>query len=252
MLCQYCSVNEVESPWTLCPACRREYAGLLHRLRAHMMLLQGISRREYRLTDPSNGGHAKSGVAPAPVDLHAVDLLDEVEGLLQDAWYDAGFVWTDRWQRLVRRMQSRLPALCRAPHAGRSLRHLMMADRRIMPLVDRMPRTRRIVGVCPDCGREVLAAGSESLRRCECGGLVDVDALRAESARKADSYHLTRTPAGLAEWLRSEYGYRVGRKTVTDWLRRGKLPSSRRVEGSDGYWEFNVREVLAMAMGAGH
>ena len=37
---------------------------------------------------------------------------------------------------------------------------------------------------------------------------------------------------------------------VSDWLRRGKPPSSKRAKGSDGYCEFNVGEVLAMAMGA--
>lgn len=39
---------------------------------------------------------------------------------------------------------------------------------------------------------------------------------------------------------------------VSDWLRRGKPPSSESIPNSDGYWEFNVRKVLAMAMGAAH
>ena len=57
----------------------------------------------------------------------------------------------------------------------------------------------------------------------------------------------------MLHWLRSEYGYRVScNKIVTDWPHRGKLPSSKRMDGSDRYWEFNVRKVLAMAMGADH
>ena len=32
------------------------------------------------------------------------------------------------------------------------------------------------------------------------------------------------------------------------WLNRGKPPSSKPVD--DGYWEFNIREILAMAMGS--
>ena len=39
---------------------------------------------------------------------------------------------------------------------------------------------------------------------------------------------------------------------VSDWLRRGKPPSSKRAKGSDVYCEFNVGEVLAMSMGAAH
>ena len=42
------------------------------------------------------------------------------------------------------------------------------------------------------------------------------------------------------------YGYEVSRKTITDALRRGKLPGSKPVEG--GYWEFSIREIVAFAM----
>ena len=58
--------------------------------------------------------------------------------------------------------------------------------------------------------------------------------------------------AGLLHRLRNEYGYRVSRKIVTDRLQRGKLFAAKRMDGSDGYREFNVRKVLAMAMGADH
>lgn len=73
-------------------------------------------------------------------------------------------------------------------------------------------------------------------------GLMDV--IRILLAR----YHLTRTPAGLAQWLRDEYGYQVSRKTITDWIRHGRLPSAKPVPGNDGYWEFSITEVLPLAM----
>ncbi|NEG95999.1 hypothetical protein CS006_10455 [Bifidobacterium primatium] len=104
-----------------------------------------------------------------------------------------------------------------------------------------------MVGVCPECGREVTAAKTESLRVCRCGALVDIDRLREETAEAADKYHLTRTPAGLSAWLRENYGYDIGRKQIGHWIERGKLPSTRPVEA--GYYEFSLREVLAMAMG---
>ena len=149
--CQYCGSQQVEAPWTLCQDCRRQYAKTLHSLRHNMQLLQRVARHEYKLTEPGSGGKPQGGEAPAPVNMHAIDLLDEAESLLQDAWYDAGAVWSDKWQRLIPRMQSHLAWLCQATHAGRFLRQLIRMNQRIMPLVDRRPRTRRIIGVCPEC-----------------------------------------------------------------------------------------------------
>ena len=250
--CQNCR-NTVETPWTLCAACRRDYAAQLHRLRHDMQLLQRLARHEYKLTDPTNGGHAHGGDAPLPVNPHLEDMLDDIEDTLQDIWFDTGATWTDKWKRLITRMQTHLNDLCQAPHAGQSLRSITKDIIRIENVpVDRRPRTRRIIGHCPECGREITAAKNELFRICEtCGTLVRTDDVREQARRDVDKYHKTLTPAGCAQWLREEYGYEVSRKTVSNWLNRGKLPSSRRVEGSDGYWEFNVREVLAMAMAIG-
>lgn len=243
--CQYCGNQQVEAPWTLCQDCRRQYAKTLHSLRHNMQLLQRVARHEYKLTEPGSGGKPQGGEAPAPVNMHAVDLLGEAESLLQDAWYDAGAVWSDRW-RLIPRMQSHLAWLCKATNAGRFLRQLIRLNRRIEPYVDRRPRTRRIIGVCPECGREVMAAKGEALRLCRCGNPINVQELREQSQAKAEAMHLTKTPAGMSEWLRENYGYEVSRKTITDALRRGKLPSSKPIE--NGYWEFNIREIVAFAV----
>ena len=126
------------------------------------------------------------------------------------------------------------------------MRHLTRACERIERIVDRVPRLRRIVGMCPECGREVLAAKGETLRLCKCGSPVNVTELREQSRVKAEAMHITKTPAGMSQWLRENYGYEVSRKTITDALRRGKLPSSKPVEG--GYWEFSIREIVAFAM----
>lgn len=52
----------------------------------------------------------------------------------------------------------------------------------------------------------------------------------------------------MSQWLKGNYGYEVSRKRISSWLNRGKLPSSRPVD--DGYWEFNIREILALAIGS--
>ncbi|WP_243394507.1 hypothetical protein [Bifidobacterium parmae] len=96
---------------------------------------------------------------------------------------------------------------------------------------------------------EITAAKGEQWRVCEtCKTLVDVRELREQVAETVDRYHLTRTPAGLAEWLRSEYGVKVSRKQVSNWINRGKLPGTRPVDGAPGYYEFSIREITALAV----
>ena len=243
--CQNCD-KPVEEPWTLCKACRRGYARLLHRLRVNLHLLQAVARREYRLSEPGAGGRPQGGDAPAPINLHAQDMLDQTEDGLQDMWNETGVESRPRWQTLLRDAPRRLPDLCRASRSGHWLTWLTHACERIEPLIDRRPRSRRIVGMCPECGREVLAAKGETLRLCKCGAVIDVAELREQSRDKAEAIHLTKTPAGMSEWLRENYGYEVSRKVIIMWIRRGKLPRSKPVE--DGYYEFSIREIVSMAM----
>ena len=93
-----------------------------------------------------------------------------------------------------------------------------------------------------------MAAKGEALRLCRCGNPINVQELREQSRDKAEAIHLTKTPAGMSQWLKGNYGYEVSRKRISNWRNRGKLPSSRPVD--DGYWEFNIREILALAMGS--
>lgn len=244
--CQHCGNQQVEKPWTLCQDCRRTYAKTLHQLCRNMQLLQRVARHEYKLGEPGAGGKPQGGAAPAPINLHAQDMLDQTEDGLQDMWNETGVESRPRWQTLLRDAPRRLPDLCRASRSGHWLTWLIHTCERIEPLIDRRPRTRRIIGVCPECGREVMAAKGETLRLCKCGNPVNVTELREQSRAKAEAMHLTKTPAGMSQWLRENYGYEVSRKTITDALRRGKLPGSKPVEG--GYWEFSIREIVAFAM----
>ena len=93
----------------------------------------------------------------------------------------------------------------------------------------------------------MLAAKGETLRLCKCGAVIDVAKLKAEAADTLNRYHKTLTPTGCSQWLRDDYGLDVPAMTVKNWLRRGKLPSSKPV-GDDGYYEFDIRETVSMAM----
>ena len=134
--CQNCD-KPAEAPWTLCKTCRREYARLLHRLRVNLHLLQAVARREYRLSEPGAGGRPQGGDAPAPINLHAQDMLDQTEDGLQDMWNETGVESRPRWQTLLRDAPRRLPDLCRASRSGHWLTWLTHACERIEPLIDR-------------------------------------------------------------------------------------------------------------------
>lgn len=75
-----------------------------------------------------------------------------------------------------------------------------------------------------------MAAKGEALRLCRCGNPINVQELREQSRDKAEAIHLTKTPAGMSQWLKENYGYEVSRKQISNWLNRGKLPSSKPVE----------------------
>lgn len=250
MSCQNCwNTAETTDNFTLCTQCRKTYAATLHKLRINLHTLDQIARRQVKLTEHGTG--AKTSETPTPINLTMLDLIDQTEDILQDACVDAGFTWLDRWPRLIPRMMTRLGLLCKAPHAGHYLHRLIRQLDKITPITDRRPRLRRLIGPCPaeNCDGEITAGQGETWRMCDkCGRLVNIPALKTDMAEAIEKVHLTRTPAGLADWLHHEYGYQITRKQVTNWLQRGKLPSSKPVPDSDGYWEFSIREVLAMAM----
>lgn len=252
--------NLIETPARKCDACTRAQRDRTrtrgrnpYNTKGHQSFRRQVLARDPYCTcpgdpEPGAGGKPQGGAAPAPINLHAQDMLDQIEDGLQDMWNETGVESRPRWQTLLRDSPRRLPDLCRASRSGHWLTWLIHTCERIEPLVDRRPRTRRIIGVCPECGREVMASKGESLLLCKCGNPINVQQLREQSRDKAESIHLTKTPAGMSQWLKDNYGYEVSRKQISNWLNRGKLPSSKPVD--DGYWEFNIREILALAMGS--
>lgn len=84
------------------PDCRRVYAKTLHRLRRDMMLLQQVSRHAYKLGEPGAGGKPQGGAAPAPINLHAQDMLDQTETACRTCGTETGVESRPRWQTLLR------------------------------------------------------------------------------------------------------------------------------------------------------
>ena len=88
-----------------------------------------------------------------------------------------------------------------------------------------------------------MAAKGESLLLCKCGNPINVVELREQSRDKAEAIHLTKTPAGMSQWLKDNYGYEVSRKQISNWLvppAAGPQPPSRSMTatGSSTYGRF--------------
>lgn len=242
MSCQHCG-TPVHAPWTLCPKCRKQYARTLHQLSQTMLRLQAIAHHDYKITE----GHGTTdGFAPAPVNMTAIDMLNDTETMLQDMINETGVESRPKWQRILRWTPSHMTDLCQASRSGHYLDQCARALLRIQPLTDRIPRQRRLVGQCPHCGRPVNATPRDQWVACACGHLLDLTIVRHDSQALIGRLHRTMTPAGCSKWLADEYGLTVSRKTITTWLGRGKLPHSKPAD-DDGYWEFNISELLQLA-----
>ncbi|OXM99894.1 hypothetical protein Tam10B_1857 [Bifidobacterium vansinderenii] len=241
MSCQHCG-TPVTPPWTLCPTCRKQYARTLHQLSQTMLRLQAIAHHDYKITE----GHGTTdGFAPIPVNMTAIDMLDDAEQLLQDMLNETGIESRPRWQRILRWIPKHIPDLCKASRAGHYLEACASTLLRIQPITDRIPRKQHLIGQCPHCNRPINAAPKDEWKICKCGHLLDLTIIRHDSRQLVNRLHKTMTPAECSKWLQDEYGLKVNRKTISTWINRGQLPSSKRVE--DGYWEFNVHEILTLA-----
>lgn len=53
-----------------------------------------------------------------------------------------------------------------------------------------------------------MAAKGEALRLCRCGNPINVQELREQSRDKAEAIHLTKTLAGMSQWLKETTGTR--------------------------------------------
>jgi hypothetical protein len=236
----------------LCKQHRREMAAALQSLRLGMYELAGLARREFKLAGRGQG-HASAAFASTPLNMSAQVLYDETDGMLQDMAAAIG-LWGVRCPVLIRRLQGRLVALASSPHCGEAFKEITHASEKIRLWLT-PPDERIIYGRClnPVCLHEVSGVTGQKEATCEyCGSTWSVSAIRAS---RRERYRLSpvdvsgvdrtlrMTPAQAAAWLRGQTNVRVSRKSVTNWLGRGLLPSAVHTD-EKGVWRFNPIELL--------
>lgn len=103
--------------------------------------------------------------------------------------------------------------------------------------------TAKLIGKCPVCEREVKVPDLQITYQCECGALVDCDALRLEHAQKLN-IGLNLRAQDASDLLEYKHIH-VKAGTIRQWAKRGRLD----VKGTDkdGHALYSVADVLDLA-----
>lgn len=251
----------------LCKECVKDWAKrLAWLLQAGMPALQHIAYKQ-ATTRERSPRHGNMAYAAPPVNEAAQALFNMVEvhlqlmgGMLNIA--PLGYDRMERprtlrqWAELIRLLLHRMGALASLDAAGDLYADTTRLAERVDAATTRLAE-RRLIGVCPDCLNErdeqgepvrtpIYAAQSSRYAVCpECGAWLDLKRVRLEYLRNAGLMHITRTQADAARWIRENTGVNVSGNDLKNWRTRGKMPSTRHVEGP--YWAWNIMELLACA-----
>lgn len=252
---------------TICKACARDWARrLAWLLKAGMPALQQIAYKQ-ATTRERSPRHGNTAYAAPPVNETAQALFNAVEVHLQLMGGRLGIkpLGYDRYERartlmqwadLIRLLLRRMRDLARLEDAsGLYADALRLAER--VDAATSHSAEKRLIGVCPDClnGRDeqgepvrtpIYAARDARYAICPaCGAWLDLRRTRLEYLRSAGLMHITRTQSDAARWIRENTGVNVSGNDLKNWRARGKMPSTRHIEGP--YWAWNVLELLACA-----
>lgn len=252
---------------TICEACARDWARrLAWLLKAGMPALQQIAYKQ-ATTRERSPRHGNTAYAAPPVNETAQALFNAVEVHLQLMGGRLGIkpLGYDRYERartlmqwadLIRLLLRRMRDLARLEDASGLYADTMRLAERVDAATSHSAE-KRLVGVCPDClnGRDeqgepvrtpIYAARDARYAICPaCGAWLDLRRIRLEYLRSAGLMHITRTQADAARWIRANTGVNVSGNDLKNWRARGKMPSTRHIEGP--YWAWNVLELLACA-----
>lgn len=195
----------------------------IHRIKAKLPLLRLIASKKIRIRrQPAQG----ATTAPTPVNLAALDLLDQLHTLARMLTRAANILphngpITDLYETLDDDHACHaLANRCDTTH----IMHLLdQAWTRICRLSE--PDTaHRYVGVCPWCGYAVwIPERHTGDWVCDmCRRPVPLDQVMAAHELRLLTSGVVGTAAELATLLRS-CGYNARRKTICEWRRRGQL-----------------------------
>ncbi|MBT1173894.1 hypothetical protein JS528_11245 [Bifidobacterium sp. MA2] len=261
--CPRCGKPITIDRMTICPACANELQRRIEWLgQIGMPTLQQVAYRKARFGQKAIRSGNKA-FAPTPFDIEAQQVYVNAETTLQQTGgiLDIRPLGYDRreqprtlrdWVYLCPQLVRQMPQLVRTPGAAGMLDRIAKACDMVSTKITR-PGEKRLVGVCTNCltfqppvRTPIYATETDGYAVCPaCGTFLTLNDVRLAYLKDAGLLHITRTQSEAARWVRENTGVQVTGKDLKNWRTRGKMPSTRHVEGP--YWAWNIIELLECA-----
>ena len=243
--CPECGGKVAPGRW-MCHDCETRYLRLLRDVRPTVQALTSLAMKTSHVGPRDHGGG--DGFAPLPINWTMADHRNELVGWLQDTAMHLkpsyGCIPSRQWKLIWTKLVANRTTLLQLPSAVsdyHSLRHTMtLIDRATHPGEDMM-----LAGQCARCRMPVMCPKTAKTAKCAyCDAENDVETLHKAMNSRIGSLHVTTTPTGASGWIKNEYGITVKRTTIAMRIKRGQLHAT---PLGDGYYEFPIRELAALA-----
>lgn len=242
--CPVCNETTLKDGQIICKACAWQFQTDLIQLASLTPELEAVAAKHASPTPRDIGPTGHQGNAPLPINEKAFDLLHRIQDfatttiLLTDPSHplQANETTASTLTRLTTiEHPDRLPlaaAFANQCHA--------LADETWGMFVPH--ETRRFAGYCPDCGARIMAPLSAKAAYCRgCGGLVDLDWLRAHTLRLLRSSTRTFTARELSDWLK-DWGLKASKRSIQRWASQGEIVAG--PEDKDGRRTYEIGSIL--------
>lgn len=241
-ICPVCSTTALADDDYVCKACAWCWQTDMLQLAGLIPDLELVAAKQASPSPRNQGAKGNQGNAPLPISERPFDLLERIRRYGLSVYLLAG----------VRRCEDEstvslitglvnMDGFARVAGAAQLAvtGHELIGEAWRM-FVPREPRTW--AGECPSCGAQVYASLSAKVAYCdECGGLIDLTWLRAETLRRLSVSTKTFTAGELSRWLKS-WGLKVSKRSIQRWAKDGQIIVG--PEDADGRRTYQIGSIL--------
>lgn len=228
----------------ICSKCWKKYTADLRSLYQMLPQVERIGKREERIGGRQQG-HAASPFASTPVELGAMDLLQEAESVIEDVAANCN-IWAGAWRVTIKRMIARRTQVTQSRHLLRDRERIAALEQKVRLRLT-PPEERIIIGACltKECDTALsIVKGQDHVACPKCSALWSVKEIREARRLKFEHVTMIMTPAEAAGWIKKETGLFVTRKVVNMWAQRDMISAP---SVGDGGHAYKLNELISLA-----